>query len=207
MTVTPIPTRTPSTPAVAEPIVASGRRPWPIEARWLLTGLAFPPAGLLAITVAPVDGPAGALVAGATAGAVIGGGQWLALRASATRPGLAPRWIGATAVSMAIGLALGAAAVGYRTDTADLVVMGLLTGAVLGPAQALVLRRAGLAGRAGAAAWAAAVPALWASGWFVTASAGIDVERQYANFGLFGSMTCAALGALVLGRITRRRRA
>jgi len=179
------------------------RRPWPIEARWLLTGLAFPPAGLLAIAVTPVDGPTGALVGGALAGAVIGAGQWLALRASATRPGLAPRWVGATAAAMAVGLTLGAAAVGYRTGTPDLVLMGLITGAVLGPAQAVVLHRAGLASRAGASIWSSTVPALWAVGWFVTASSGIDVERRYTNFGLLGSMTCAALGAVVLGRVTR----
>jgi hypothetical protein len=182
----------------------TARRTWPIEARWLLTGLAFPPAGLLAITVTPVDGPAGAVVGGTIAGTVIGAGQWLALRSTGGRPGLAPRWIATTAAAMAVGLALGAAAVGYRTGTAELVAMGLLTGAVLGPAQAVVLRRAGLASAAGASIWALTVPATWAVGWFITASAGIDVERQYTNFGLLGSMTCAALGAVVLGRVVRR---
>jgi hypothetical protein len=192
-----------ATPAHA---AASARRSWPIEVRWLLTGLAFPPAGLLAFAITPVDGVGAALVAGAVAGAGIGAGQWLALRAAAVRPGLASRWIGATAIAMAIGLAIGSAAVGYRTGTADLVLMGILTGAVLGPVQAVVLRQADLTSVVGAVVWAAAVPALWAAGWFVTASAGIDVERQFSNFGLYGSMTCAALGAVVMGRIVRRGR-
>ena len=93
---------------------ASGRRALPFEARWFLTGLAFPPAGLLAITLTPVDGPVGAVVGGASAGAVIGAGQWLALRSAGGRPGLLGRWLVATVAGMAVGLSAGAAAVVVR---------------------------------------------------------------------------------------------
>ena len=47
--------------------------------RWLPTFLAFPLGGLLAIeTVGSLDGPLAAAAGGLLAGAVIGGGQWLA---------------------------------------------------------------------------------------------------------------------------------
>lgn len=39
--------------------------------------------------------------------------------------------------------------------------------------------------------WAAAMPALWALGWTVTALAGIGVSGQFAIFGAFGALTCA----------------
>jgi hypothetical protein len=74
---------------------------------------------------------------------------------------------------------------------------------VLGPAQAAALYASHLADRRSAAAWAAAVPGLWALGWFVTASAGVDVDRQYAVFGLTGALAASAAGGLVLSRIVR----
>ena len=182
------------------------RRGWPLEARWALSALAFPPAGFAAIALTPVDGAGSALVGGAVAGVVIGAGQWLALRSSEVRPGLGVRWIAATALAMAVGLAAGATAVGYRTTLADLVLMGLITGAFLGPAQAAVLRTGVLTTRVGAVVWATTVPLLWAAGWFVTTTAGIDVERQYSVFGLLGALTASALGGLVLGRLLDRSR-
>jgi hypothetical protein len=155
--------------------------------------------------VSAVDGPGPALVGGSIAGAGIGVGQWLALRSlSGADAQLRNRWIAGTASAMALGLAIGASLVGYRTGTADLVAMGLVTGAVLGPAQAVVASAAGVLDRRPAAVWAALVPALWAIGWWITASAGIDVERQYAVFGLSGAVTTSAVGGLFLDRLVRR---
>src|SRR3954447_19723960 len=71
--------------------------------RWLPTFLAFPLGGLLTIeTVGSLHGPLSAAAGGLLAGAVIGTGQWLALR---TR-GIGPRWIAHTAVAMSAGMAL-----------------------------------------------------------------------------------------------------
>jgi len=187
-------------------LTARTRRSWPLAARWLLAALAFPPAGELAIlAVNAVDAPAPALVGGFIAGAGLGAAQWLALR---SLPGggarLRNRWIAGTASAMAVGLALGAALVGYRTGTGDLVAMGLATGAVLGPVQAAVATTTGVLDRRSAALWAATVPALWSLGWWITASAGIDVERQFAVFGISGALATAAVGGAVLGRLVRR---
>jgi hypothetical protein len=58
-----------------------------------------------------IDGPLSAVTGGAIAGLIIGGGQALT---SSHR--VRPRpWIPATVLGMSAGLALGAAAVGYRT--------------------------------------------------------------------------------------------
>ena len=109
-----------------------------------------------------------------------------AAEAVSTRP--------ATAVGMGIGLLLGATVVGYGTSLRELAAMGALTGAVLGPAQALALpartRRRWL--------WAAAMPSLWALGWTVMTLIGVDVEEQLTLFGASGALTfSAASGALL----------
>jgi hypothetical protein len=130
------------------------------------------------------------MVAGLITGAVIGAGQCLASRG---RLRLVP-WVLATALGMGLGLLLGATAVGFQTSLADVAVMGALTGAVLGVAQAVALpaqtRRRWL--------WAAAMPPLWALGWMITTLAGIPVEEQITIFGASGAVTFSALSGLLL---------
>ena len=123
----------------------------------------------------------------------IGAGQ------SATSSGrLHPiRWIIASAVGMGVGLVLGAVAVGYGTSLPDLAVMGALTGLALGGAQALVLP----AGAMYRAAWAGAMPLLWALGWAITTLAGIDVDQQFTIFGASGAITFSALAGVLLHRL------
>ena len=161
---------------------------------WIAGFLAFPIAGLAGTAAAGrVDSPLSAFIGGAVAGLVLGAGQALV-----SRRRLDPRrWIPATALGMGIGLLLGAAAVGYRTSLASLAVMGAVTGAVLGVAQA-----AALPGRAAHRwAWAAAMPALWALGWTATTVGGIDVDRQFTIFGAYGALTFSALSGLMLHRL------
>ena len=164
-------------------------RPWLI---WTAGFLVFPIAGL-AGAAGRVDSPLAALVAGLVTGAVIGVGQ------SLTSSGrLDPiRWIIASAVGMGVGLLLGAAAVGYDTSLADLAMMGAVTGLALGGAQALVLP----AGARYRAAWAGAIPLLWALGWTVTTLAGIDVDQQFTIFGASGAITFSALSGVLLHRL------
>ncbi len=158
---------------------------------WTAGFLAFPIAGLAGTAVAGrVDSPLAALSGGAVAGLVLGAGQTLASRGRLDLR----RWVPATAIGMGLGLLLGAALVGYDTALGDLVLMGALTGLVLGPAQALALPR----GTRLRWTWAAAVPVLWGLGWAVTTLGGIDVEEQWTVFGAYGAITFSALSGLLL---------
>jgi hypothetical protein len=162
-------------------------RPW---YRWLLTALAFPPAGLLAHLVAGrVDSVQAAVLNGVIAGSGIGAAQWALLR----HRGVSPTWIPATAVGLGAGLAVGAALVNYRTDITSLAVMGAMCGLAVGIAQGATL---GDAKRT--LGWCAATAALWALGWTVTTAGGIDVSQQWAVFGLYGCVTLAFLQSIIL---------
>jgi hypothetical protein len=165
--------------------------------RWLPTFLGFIVGGALAIAVVDrVDSLGTAVVGGALAGAVIGGGQWLVLR---SRVAQARWWIAATAAGQALGLGTGAALVGYGTEVGDLALQGAITGVAVGGLQALVLRRSGAAWRW----WALAMPLLWALGWTVTWAGGIDVDEQFTNFGAYGAITVTILSGLLLAQSLR----
>jgi hypothetical protein len=161
---------------------------------WSASFLAFPIAGIAgSAVVGRVNDPGAALFGGAVSGLVIGAGQALL-----SRRRLDPRrWVPATVVGMGAGLMLGAWAVDYGTSLTDLAVMGLLTGLVLGPIQALALPSRA----AHRWAWAIGTPALWALGWAVTTLGGIHVEEQFTNFGAYGALTYSALSGLLLHRI------
>jgi hypothetical protein len=168
-------------------------RPW---ALWTAGFLAFPVAGLAGRAVAgPVDDLFAAVLGGAVTGLVLGAGQYLAARGALRR-----RWMPATALGMAVGLAVGAAAVGYRTSLGDLALMGVLTGIPLGVAQALALsptiRRRWL--------WALTTPILWGLGWSATTLGGIAVGEQFTIFGAYGAITFSALSGLVLHGVLLR---
>jgi hypothetical protein len=159
---------------------------------WTAGFLAFPLAGVAGTVVAGrVDSPISALIGGAVTGLVIGAAQALLSR---RRLGLR-RWIPATALGMGIGLLLGAAAVGYRTSLAALLVMGAVTGLVLGVAQAAALPAAVERRRW---IWGAAIPILWALGWTATTLGGIDVAQQFTVFGAYGALTFSALSGVLL---------
>ncbi len=161
---------------------------------WTAGFVAFIIGGALATAVVGrVNDFGSALLGGLIAGAVIGTGQWLVARRL-----LNPKaWIPATAVAMSIGLGVGAWAVGYGTSLGELALMGAITGIPLGAAQAYLLRDR----LANAWVWAAAMPLLWALGWTVTTVGGIDVDQQFAVFGLYGAITFMALSGVLLDRL------
>ena len=161
---------------------------------WTAGFLAFPIGGALATgATGRINDVGSALIGGLIAGAVIGTGQWLVARRL-----LDPQtWIPATAVAMSIGLGVGAWAVGYGTSLGELALMGFITGIALGLAQAYLLRDR----LANAWVWAAAIPLLWALGWTVTTAGGIDVDQQFAVFGLYGAITFMALSGVLLDRL------
>jgi hypothetical protein len=160
--------------------------------------VAFPVAGLIGWKVGGrVDAVGAALVGGALTGAGLGAVQWWAAKGALGR---AAAWIGASTVGYAVGLAAGAALVGYDTGLGSLAVMGLVSGAVLGGAQGLVLarqRRRGLA-----LPWALAMPVLFALGWCASTRIGIDVDDQFTVFGASGAVVFTLLSGLLLARFT-----
>jgi hypothetical protein len=191
------PTDRPSRDSVRDP---SGRRAFP-GWRWVAVALAFPIAGYIGWTVGGrVDAVGPALVGGALTGAGLSAVQWWAADGALGRPAA---WIGAGALGYAVGLAAGAALVGYDTGLGALALMGSVSGAVLGAAQGLVLVRDGR--RRLALAWAAAMPVLFALGWCATSAAGIGVDEQFTVFGAAGAVVFMLLSGFVLARFTAAR--
>jgi hypothetical protein len=170
---------------------------WP----WVAVALAFPVAGYIGwIVGGRVDAVDAALVGGALTGAGLAAVQWWAAKGALGRPAA---WIGASAVGYAVGLAAGAALVGYDTDLGALALMGLVSGAALGAAQGLVLARHGR--RALALPWAVAMPVLFALGWSVASATGIGVDDQFTVFGAGGALLFTLLSGLLLARFTPAR--
>jgi hypothetical protein len=166
--------------------------------RWALVALGFPLAGYTGYLIAGrVDAVGAALLGGLITGAGIGAVQWYAADGALGR---VAAWVVASGAGYGLGLAAGAAIVGYETGLADLAAMGALSGVVLGAAQGAALAAQGF--RRLALVWAAAMPALLAIGWSVTTLGGIDVDRQFTVFGAFGAITFMLLSGLLLARYT-----
>jgi hypothetical protein len=150
---------------------------WPL---WLLATVSYPLAGIAGRLLAgPATTWTAALLAGVVAGLVVGGAQALAM--SPRRPDL--RWPLAMAVGSGIGLAA-SVAMGLSP-----LATGLLTGALIGIAQAAVASRAMLDARRSVLAWPVVVALAWGLGWTVTTAIGVDPEAGWAVFGLSGALT------------------
>ena len=173
----------------------SARRPFPGWA-WVAVGLAFPVAGYIGWAISgPVDTAVAALIGGAITGAGLAAAQWWAAKETLGRPAA---WISSGAAGYAVGLAAGAATVGYDTDIGSLALMGLISGASLGLAQGLVLAHQGH--RTLAAAWAAAMPALFGLGWIPSTAIGVSVEDQFTVFGAAGALLFMLVSGLLVAR-------
>ena len=166
---------------------------WPLA---ILLGL--PIAGYAAdLAVNGVDSFGTAIVGGLITGALMGAAGWLALRKR-----IHWLWIPATTIGMAVGLAVGAALVGYGIDRGDLMVMGAITGLGVGIAQSLVLVRQRVSG---AFWWALANPPAWALGWLVTSYViARNVKEQFTVFGASGAIVFGLLTWFVLALLFRR---
>ena len=159
--------------------------------RWVGTFVGFPLAGVAARAAGGnIDGVGAAMLGGVAGGAVLGAVQAFV---GGLAPAVRARWTLATAAGFGAGLAAGAALVGYRTDTASLVVLGAVSGAAVGVAQAAAMPQR-VADRV---AWAVATPAIWALGWLITSQVIVDADRQHAVFGSSGALTVAALAGLL----------
>jgi hypothetical protein len=183
------PTPTAPAPTFSRPKVWA----WPLA---ILLG--FPVGGYVAnLTVGPVDSVGAALAGGLIAGGVVGAAQWLALRR------LVPWfWIAATSIGMAVGLPLGAALVDYGISRPDLMLMGAVTGVVVGGLQALVLARQRISG---AGWWAVANPPVWAFAWLVSSYViSANIDERFTNFGASGCLLYGLLTGLLLAVLFRR---
>ncbi len=161
-------------------------------ARWMVSFVGFPLGGFVALILTdPVDSVRNALVGGLITGAVLGAVQAWALRSDRRQ---LVRWILATALGLAAGLALGSSLVDFSTGIGDLAVQGAVTGALVGLAQAVVLRA-----RTGPVAfvWPLYLAGAWALGWVVTTAGGISVEEQFTTFGAFGAVTVSLLTSVL----------
>jgi hypothetical protein len=177
-----------------------GRRLFP-GWRWVAVAVAFPIAGYVGWKVGGrVDAIDAALVGGALTGAGLGAVGWWAADGALGRPAA---WIGASAGGYAVGLAAGAALVGYDTGLGSLALMGLVSGAVLGAAQGLVLAREGR--HRLALPWGLAMPLLFALGWCASTGIGVDVADQFTVFGAAGAVVFTLLSGLLLARFAPTR--
>jgi len=169
--------------------------------RWVVVALAFPIAGYIGWGIGGhVDAFGAAMIGGAITGAGLGAAEWWA---AAGQLGRAAAWIGASAVGYAVGLAAGAALVGYGTDLGSLALMGVVSGVVLGGAQGLVLAHAGR--RELALPWAVAMPVLFGLGWCASTGIGVDVDKQWTVFGAAGALVFMLLSGLLLARFAPAR--
>jgi hypothetical protein len=179
-----------SSPTTAAGLELASTRPGVRRAvlRWMVSFAGFPLGGLAAFALTgPVDGVGPALAGGLLTGVALGAIQAWAL--GQARPGTVA-WILATTVGLMTGLALGAALVDYRTDLGSLALQGAVNGAVVGLAQATVLLpRIGVL----ALAWPVALSGIWAAGWAITASYGVDVDKQFTIFGSSGALATTLL--------------
>jgi len=161
--------------------------------------LGIPIGGYLGNIVAgPIDDVTPALLGGAITGAVIGFAQWLLLRRSL---GVGLGWIGATSLGLAVGLAVGAMAVGYETSRPELMIMGAISGAFVGIAQGFVVRhRFSLW-----PVWIVANPPAWALGWLVSSYViSRNIDERFPVFGASGVVVFATITGLLLVAGMRR---
>jgi hypothetical protein len=150
--------------------------------------VSFPIGGLIAdLVVDGVDSVTAALAGGLITGVIIGVAEWYALRRWVSW-----QWILGSIIGVAIGLTAGAALVDYGIERGDLALMGAVTGAAIGVAQAFVLARHRMPG---AFWWAVANPPAWALGWYV--SSYVIARNIDERFPIFG-----ASGAVVFGLLT-----
>jgi hypothetical protein len=175
--------------------VSGGRWFW---LAWAAAFLGFPIGGAAAtLLVGPIESVGAAVIAGALAGGVIGGAQWLVLRRRLTVSAL---WVPATAGGMAFGMALAQTVLGGSTAQLPLLLRGLIVGAVIGAAQAVLLR--GILPTP--ILWAVVVTLGWPLAWAVSAAIGIDLSRNWAVFGSSGALAFQLATGLTLAYLMRR---
>lgn len=173
-------------------------RGWGFWLAWAFVFVGFPLGALAGQAVAgPIDSPSRGLMAGAATGLVVGGLQWIVIR---RRLALPVMWVLATTLGLAVGLGLSIWLFGSENSATLVLSRALMTGGVLGAAQAWVLRRFGWP----AAAWALVVTAAWVLGWVITSAVGVDLGPKWSVFGSTGAWAFQFVTGLTLAWLIRR---
>ena len=167
---------------------------------WIIAVVGFPIGGLLAQTMAgPAATVPAALLSGLIAGAIIGVAQALAL---ALRGQALAIWVGGTAVALAIALAAVTAAIGQIETSTEAIVLGLVSGLLIGAAQAAVLMQARIAKTW---VWVPVTGAAWAVGWLITASVGVALAPGWPVYGASGALVSQVITGIAVWRLVSSR--
>lgn len=167
---------------------------------WILAVIGFPIGGVLAQQLA---GPAAtipaALLSGFVAGAAIGFAQASALRLRSLSVVL---WVGGTAAALAVALGLVTGATGQIETATEAIVLGVVSGALIGVAQGAMLMRAGISS---AWTWIPVTAVAWAVGWLITASVGVALAPGWPVYGLSGAVVSQIITGVALWRLVPSR--
>jgi hypothetical protein len=163
---------------------------------WIVATVGFPIGGLLAQSIAgpAATVPAG-LLSGLIAGAIIGLAQGIAL---GRRDQALVLWVTGTAVALGVALAGVTMNAGLIATTGTAVGLGIVSGVLIGAAQAVLLQRAGVAN---AWAWIPITTLAWAVGWFITASVGVALAPGWPVYGASGAIVSQIITAVALWRV------
>lgn len=166
---------------------------------WIVAFVGFPLGGLAATTViGRLDTPIEGFIGGLIAGAGVGLAQMLALRGS-LNPGW--RWVAATAVGLAVGVALGVVLLGDSTDLTETLARAPFAGLGVGLAQAWLIHPH----RRGAWGWALGLTVLWPLAWWVTSLViTTSLETGFVVFGASGALVFQVLSGLLLRALPPR---
>jgi hypothetical protein len=171
---------------------------------WIAAIVGFPIGGYLGHAIAgPAATAPAALMSGLIAGAIIGVLQALSIGLRGQPLAI---WVGGTAAGLAVGLAIVTAAIGQIETSTEAAALGLVSGALIGAAQAAVLMRAGTSN---AWLWIPVTGLAWGVGWLVTSGIGVALAAGWPVYGLSGALvsqliTAVALWQLVASRDTLR---
>jgi hypothetical protein len=186
-----------STTSGVSALAGSGRS---LLLRWLIAILGYPIGGFIGHLI---GGPAAtvpaALISGLIAGAIIGAGQALAL--GLLRPPALALWAGATAIGLGAALAGVTALIGQIDTQTEAVVLGAISGLVIGAGQATLLARQHVAN---AWIWVVATGIAWAIGWAVTSGIGVALAAGWPVYGISGALASQVITGVVLWKVLSR---
>lgn len=182
----------------ATPTISVKARSWGFFARWTAAFIGFPIGGLAAIAlVGKVESAFDGLMGGLAAGTVIGCFQWIAARKARA---VNEQWVVAMALGLGIGNAVSIGMLGAETDATALTQRAILTGAILGLAQWIALRRQ----YPYILWWIIFIPLLYTVAWTITRVViGESVNDGFIVFGASGALVFQLVSGLGFTEIIR----